>query len=69
MDTEMSIPELFGCRVFNDEVMRKRLPQNVYESIAHTIGKPIAFVCNGQEYDDIIKFNTEWMIDRMFNDD
>lgn len=38
-------------------------------SIAHTIGKPIAFVCNGQEYDDIIKFNTEWMIDRMFNDD
>lgn len=38
-------------------------------SIAHTIGKPIAFVCNGQEYDDIIKFNTEWMIDRMFSDD
>ncbi len=35
-------------------------------SIAHTIGKPIAFVCNGQEYDDIVKFNTEWMIDRMF---
>ncbi len=38
-------------------------------SIAHTIGRPIAFVCNGQEYEDIIKFNTEWMIDRMFNDD
>mgnify|MGYP004656427997 CR=1 FL=1 len=38
-------------------------------SIAHTIGKPIAFVCNGQEYDDIIKFDTEWMIDRMFNDE
>ncbi len=35
-------------------------------SIAHTIGKPIAFVCNGQEYPDIIKFNTEWMINRMF---
>ena len=35
-------------------------------SIAHTIGKPIAFVCNGQEYEDIVKFNTEWMIDRMF---
>ncbi len=38
-------------------------------SIAHTIGKPIAFVCNGQEYEDIIVFNTEWMIDRMFNDE
>lgn len=35
-------------------------------SIAHTIGKPIAFVCNGQEYDDIIKFDTDWMIDRLF---
>ncbi|MBR2255360.1 MAG: signal recognition particle-docking protein FtsY [Candidatus Methanomethylophilaceae archaeon] len=35
-------------------------------SIAHTIGKPIAFVCNGQEYEDIVKFNTEWMIARMF---
>lgn len=38
-------------------------------SIAHTIGKPIAFVCNGQEYQDIIQFNTEWMIDRMFSDE
>jgi len=37
-------------------------------SIAHTIGKPIAFVCNGQEYDDIVKFNTEWMIARMFDE-
>lgn len=38
-------------------------------SIAHTIGKPIAFVCNGQEYDDIVKFNTEWMIDRLFSEE
>lgn len=38
-------------------------------SIAHTIGKPIAFVCNGQEYNDIVKFNTEWMIERMFSDE
>jgi fused signal recognition particle receptor len=37
-------------------------------SIAHTIGKPIAFVCNGQEYEDIVKFNTEWMIARMFDE-
>ena len=38
-------------------------------SIAHTINKPIAFVCNGQEYDDIVKFDTEWMIQRLFSDD
>ena len=37
-------------------------------SIAHTIGKPIAFVCNGQEYEDIVKFNAEWMLDRLFGE-
>lgn len=36
-------------------------------SIAHTIGKPIAFVCNGQEYDDIIKFDADWMVSRLFD--
>ena len=35
-------------------------------SIAHTIGKPIAFVCNGQEYSDIQKFNADWMLERLF---
>ena len=35
-------------------------------SIAHTIGKPIAFVCNGQEYEDIVKFDSEWMLNRLF---
>jgi fused signal recognition particle receptor len=36
-------------------------------SIAHTIGKPIAFVSNGQEYNELIKFNTDWMVDRLFD--
>lgn len=36
-------------------------------SIAHTIGKPIAFVCNGQEYDDIEQFDADWMLDRLFD--
>ncbi|MDR3206538.1 MAG: signal recognition particle-docking protein FtsY [Candidatus Methanoplasma sp.] len=35
-------------------------------SIAHTIGKPIAFVCDGQEYEDIQKFDADWMLDRLF---
>ncbi len=30
-------PERFGCRVFNDEVMKERLPDGVYRSIAATI--------------------------------
>lgn len=35
-------------------------------SIAHTTGKPILFLGVGQEYDDIIKFDPEWLVDRLF---
>lgn len=35
-------------------------------SIAKTIGKPIAFVCDGQEYEDISKFDADWMLNRLF---
>lgn len=35
-------------------------------SIAKTIGKPIAFVCDGQEYKDISKFDADWMLNRLF---
>ena len=33
-----SIPETFGCMVFNDDVMRERLPKEVYKSLTRTIG-------------------------------
>jgi len=36
-------------------------------SIAHTIGKPIAFVSDGQEYDRLIKFDADWMVSRLFD--
>ena len=38
-----SIPEMFGCMVFNDDVMRERLPKEVYKSLTRTIaiGKQI----------------------------
>jgi len=32
----MSIPEIFGCKVFNDKVMRQRLPEAVYSSLENT---------------------------------
>ena len=37
------IPELFGSMVFNDDVMRERLPKDVYRSLSRTVakGKPI----------------------------
>ncbi len=37
MDNTYHIPEKFGCRVFNDECMKERLPKEVYESIMRTI--------------------------------
>ena len=37
-------------------------------SIAHTIGKPIAFVSNGQGYDDIQVFDSNWMLERLFEE-
>lgn len=33
----MNIPEVFGSMVFSDEVMKKRLPPNVYESLRKSI--------------------------------
>ncbi len=38
-----NIPEMFGCMVFNDAVMRQRLPKDVYKSLTYTIqtGKTI----------------------------
>ncbi|MBQ7499594.1 MAG: glutamine synthetase III, partial [Clostridia bacterium] len=32
-----NIPEMFASCVFNDDVMRERLPRNIYESLHNTI--------------------------------
>ncbi len=37
-------------------------------SVAYTIGKPLLFIGIGQEYDDQIPFNTQWMIDNIFSE-
>ncbi len=34
-----SVPETFGSAVFNDDVMRERLPKDVYKSLTKTIAK------------------------------
>lgn len=31
-----NIPELYGCMVFNDKVMKERLSEDVYNSLSHT---------------------------------
>jgi fused signal recognition particle receptor len=37
-------------------------------SIAYTINKPIAFLSTGQGYDDIVKFDSKWMVDHLFGE-
>lgn len=37
-------------------------------SIAKAIGKPIIYVGTGQNYEDLIKFDADWMIGRVFED-
>ena len=32
-----NVSEIFGAMVFNDDVMRERLPKEVYKSLAKTI--------------------------------
>ncbi len=32
-----NIPELFGCQVFNDEMMRQRLPEDIYKTLKKTM--------------------------------
>jgi len=37
-------------------------------SIAKTIGKPIAYISIGQEYDEFRRFDPEWMVARIFGE-
>jgi len=39
-----NIPEIFGSMVFNDKVMKERLPQNVYQDVQNAIenGTPLS---------------------------
>ena len=34
-----NVPELFGCMVFNEDVMRQRLPKQVFLSLTETVAE------------------------------
>ena len=36
-ETATTLPELFGSMVFNDKVMRERLPKDTYKALRKTI--------------------------------
>ncbi|MFW5953397.1 MAG: signal recognition particle-docking protein FtsY [Candidatus Natronoplasma sp.] len=35
-------------------------------SIGHAVGKPMLFVGTGESYEDLVEFDEEWMINRLF---
>lgn len=37
-------------------------------SITHAVHKPIAFVSTGQDYESLVKFDSKWMVDRLFSE-
>ena len=57
-----NVPEIFGCMVFNEEVMRERLPADVFSSLSTTMatGKPIdASIAN-----TVASAMKEWAIEK-----
>jgi len=37
-------------------------------SISYVTGKPILFLGTGQGYDDLVKFDSKWLVERIFGD-
>ncbi len=36
-------------------------------SITYVTGKPIIFIGNGQGYDDLVKFDAKWLVERLLD--
>ena len=58
----VNVPENFGCMVFNDSVMKERLPKEVYRSLTKTIatGKAI----DASIADCVANAMKEWAIEK-----
>jgi glutamine synthetase len=60
--TETPVRQLFGINVFSDEVMRSRLPENVYRALRNTIKKGAALDPNIA--DVVAAAMKEWAMER-----
>ncbi len=62
--------KLFNSAVtFNGSILTKQdadAKGGAAISIAYTTGKPVLFLGIGQSYKDLIKFDPQWLIDRLF---
>ena len=59
----VNIPEIFACNVFNEEVMKTRLPKNIYKALKRTMqnNEPLADMATADVVANTIK---EWAIER-----
>lgn len=57
-----SVPDYFGCNVFNEETMKNRLPKNVYKSLLHTQRLGIALDADVAEV--IASAMKEWAVEK-----
>jgi glutamine synthetase len=59
----VNIPEIFACNVFNEDVMKTKLPKNVYRALKRTMqnNEPLADMETADVVANTIK---EWAIER-----
>ena len=59
----VNIPEIFACNVFNEDVMKNRLPKNIYRALKRTMqnSEPLADMETADVVANTIK---EWAIER-----
>ncbi len=58
----MSVTEIFGLNVFNQSVMKERLPQDTYESLMHTIDEGTAL--NEGVAEIVARAMKDWAIEK-----
>lgn len=63
MSERINVPDIFGSLVFNDEVMRKRLPKDTYEQLNKHIEErtPLTFEI-AQEVATVMK---SWAVEKV----
>ena len=62
LPNDLSVRQLFGANVFSDEVMRSRLPENVYKALRNTIKKGASLDPNVA--DVVAAAMKEWAMER-----
>ena len=58
----MDVTKIFGSNVFNDEVMKKRLPRETYKLLKETIDKEISLA--GEVADVVASVMKDWAIEK-----